>query len=140
MDQRRNRIRIFYRREVIGGLSAVFLLLLYCFFFNVRPGDPANPQIVPESIKAPWYYLWVQEILSHFESPFLAGVIIPGFVFLILSLIAYYDSDYKNTKRRKEAVIFYLILIAIITLLSVIALFFRGPNWQFGFYLPEAFG
>ena len=49
--------------------------------------EPANPLVTPNPAKAPWYFLWLQEIVTDttirigsftINGAFLGGVILPG--------------------------------------------------------------
>jgi menaquinol-cytochrome c reductase cytochrome b subunit len=79
---------ILIRREVIAALVAGGFLLLLATFFN--PGlesvfDPAQP--VGEAY-APWFFLWVQELL-RWGDPLWMGVLVPIGLFLLVTLLPY---------------------------------------------------
>jgi quinol-cytochrome oxidoreductase complex cytochrome b subunit len=77
------------RREILAMLLATVILLLLSTFASAPLGAPisaANP--VSESARAPWFFLWVQQMLK-LGSPFLWGVVVPLVVLVIYSLIPY---------------------------------------------------
>jgi quinol-cytochrome oxidoreductase complex cytochrome b subunit len=86
--QRISRVEL-VRREVLAMLlTGVALLLLATFApapLAVPIGTPTNPE---NHILAPWFLLWVQELLK-LGSPFLFGVIVPLAVFFLLTFIPY---------------------------------------------------
>jgi quinol-cytochrome oxidoreductase complex cytochrome b subunit len=77
------------RREVAAMLLASVALLLLSLF---APAPIAPPMGSPPSTagisRAPWFFLWVQEMLK-LGSPFLWGVVVPLVVLLALTLIPY---------------------------------------------------
>jgi len=55
-------------------VAAIFLLAA---IFGAPLGDPANPGLSPNPVKAPWYFVGSQELLIHVH-PLLALVVLPG--------------------------------------------------------------
>jgi quinol-cytochrome oxidoreductase complex cytochrome b subunit len=77
------------RREIFAMLLATVILVLLSTFAPAplaAPISAANP--VSESARAPWFFLWVQQMLK-LGSPFLWGVVVPVAVLVIYSLIPY---------------------------------------------------
>jgi len=77
------------RREVLAMLltgSALFILSV----FAPAPLAPPirNTATLMESARAPWFFLWVQQLLK-LGSPFLWGVLVPLAVLILLTLIPY---------------------------------------------------
>jgi quinol-cytochrome oxidoreductase complex cytochrome b subunit len=118
-------------RHVVVGLatSAVVLTLGVAFAAPLR--GLANPNLTPEPSKAPWYFVGLQELLSHVD-PLVAGVLIPLGTVLGLALLPYLDRNPATEARnRKVAVLLFAALLVIATVLTVIGVFFRGPGWRF---------
>src|SRR6266536_2891202 len=91
----------------------------------------ANPELTPEPSKAPWYFVGLQELLSHVD-PLVAGVLIPTGTILGLALLPYLDRNPATEARsRKVAVLLFATLLAVATVLTVVGTFFRGPGWRF---------
>jgi quinol-cytochrome oxidoreductase complex cytochrome b subunit len=91
LRQTRTRITRFelLRRELAAMLlsgAALFLLAL----FSPAPIAPAIAEISALSgeARAPWFFLWVQEMLK-WGDPFLWGVLVPLLVLALLALIPY---------------------------------------------------
>jgi quinol-cytochrome oxidoreductase complex cytochrome b subunit len=79
---------ILIRREVIATLVASGILLILATIFNPGLGgafDPAQP--VGEA-HAPWFFLWVQELL-RWGDPLWMGVLLPAGLVVLISLIPY---------------------------------------------------
>jgi quinol-cytochrome oxidoreductase complex cytochrome b subunit len=80
--------------------AAVFMLtLLVCVALSLLSDAPlkelANPAIPENPAKAPWYFLGLQELVSH--SAFMGGIGIPTIVLLGLTLIPYLDREKEGT-------------------------------------------
>ncbi len=118
------------RHVVVGlGTAAVVLTLGVAFAAPLR--GLANPELTPEPSKAPWYFVGLQELLSHVD-PLVAGVLIPAGTILALVLLPYMDRNPATEARnRKVAILLFVILLAAVTALTVIGAFFRGPGWRF---------
>ena len=88
-----NRISRFelVRRETLA-MILIFASLLILSIFSPAPIAPPISfsvlQSIPETASAPWFFLWVQQMLK-WGDPFLWGVVVPVLVLLILVLIPY---------------------------------------------------
>ena len=77
------------RREVLGIVVAGLVLLLFSLVFPApikRPISETN--ILLGDSQAPWFFLWVQQLLN-WGDPFMLGVLIPVLVVVFLGLIPY---------------------------------------------------
>jgi quinol-cytochrome oxidoreductase complex cytochrome b subunit/mono/diheme cytochrome c family protein len=77
------------RREVLFMVIAGVLLLFIASVFPApieRPITQATADI--ENAKAPWFFLWVQQLLKLGE-PFLWGIAVPVLVLVILAFLPY---------------------------------------------------
>ncbi len=79
------------RRETLAMILTSAALIILSIF---SPAPIASPirlsvlQSVPESAAAPWFFLWVQQMLK-WGDPFLFGILVPLIILLILVLIPY---------------------------------------------------
>src|SRR6266545_377718 len=111
------------------ALHVVVLTLGVAFAAPLR--GLANPELTPEPSKAPWYFVGLQELLSHVD-PLVAGVLIPVGTIVALVLLPYLDRNPATEARnRKVAIVLFATLLVIATALTIIGVFFRGPGWRF---------
>lgn len=76
------------RRELLAGLIALAVLVLLAALFEPPVGLPAQPGAQASEAVAPWFFLWVQELLRVWP-PLVAGVIVPLGLLLLLILVPY---------------------------------------------------
>ncbi len=107
---------------------------------------PANPDVTPNPAKAPWYFLWLQELVTittiriggwTLNGAFVGGVLIPGLLLLWGLAVPWLDASGPTAvgtwfppSRRRANTIFLIVCLALI-LLTIIGTFMRGPYWQF---------
>jgi quinol-cytochrome oxidoreductase complex cytochrome b subunit len=106
----------------------------------------ADPMITPNPAKAPWYFLWLQEIVTDttirlggftINGAFLGGVILPGLLVALLTLWPWLDRSpagaagrwFPRTRRTQNIV--FLVVCLLILALTIVGTFFRGPYWNF---------
>ena len=107
--------------------------------------EPANPAVTPNPATAPWYFLWLQELVSILtfrigdtliDGSFLGGVVVPGLLIGLLAAWPFLDRSpaaaagvwFHPSRKRQNAVFLLLMLAAVV--LTVIGTFFRGPYWS----------
>ena len=98
--------------------------------------EPAATARTPNPSKAPWYFLGLQEMLVYFD-PWIAGVVLPGFIIVGLCAIPYLDTNpkgngYYTFEERPFAWAFFWVGFVLFWVSFVIlGTFLRGPNWSF---------
>lgn len=103
-----------------GEFAVTTLVITILSYFITAPlHDNLNP-----TIKGPWYFLGLQEMLHWLSTPSLSMLVVFLFVLLIYLLPFGNARNVFATKRS------LLILTIFYFLLTLIGLFFRGPNWQ----------
>jgi len=115
-----------------AGMMSIFLLLMG-LFINAPLEELANGNVTPAVAKAPWYFLGLQELLAYFH-PTVAGVLVPGFVFVGGALLPYVDRENILATRpseRKTAVMLFTMFLSLALILTFVAIFFRGPGYTF---------
>jgi quinol-cytochrome oxidoreductase complex cytochrome b subunit len=118
------------RHAVVGLATAAAVLSLGVAFVAPLRGL-ANPELTPEPSKAPWYFVGLQELLSHLD-PLVAGILVPAGAVVALLLLPYVDRNPATEARhRKVAVLLFATLLVAAAVLTVVGEFFRGPGWRF---------
>jgi quinol-cytochrome oxidoreductase complex cytochrome b subunit len=115
-------------REGIALLATVATAMTVSLFWYAPLEEMANPAKTPNPAKAPWYFLGLQEMVSH--SALIGGVVLPALMVLALVAIPYLDSNpSRRPAERKWAIwVFTAFAIANVALI-VIGYYFRGPGW-----------
>ena len=80
---------ILVRREVLQILIAgIFLILMATFLPAPIAAAMTGKPVVSEHARAPWFFLWVQQMLK-WGNPFIFGVLIPFGLLVFMALIPY---------------------------------------------------
>jgi quinol-cytochrome oxidoreductase complex cytochrome b subunit len=79
------------RAEMAVAMTVVAVCLALAFVSDAPLKEQANALIPENPAKAPWYFLGIQELVSH--SAFMGGVFLPGLVVLGLALIPFLDRE-----------------------------------------------
>ena len=134
------------RRAAIAVLGTFAVISVLSSFIRSPLEEAANPLVTPNPAKAPWYFLWLQEIVTDttftvggftVNGAFLGGVILPGLLITVLVAWPWLDRSpaeatgvWFHASRRKQNLVF-LLLVLVVVLLTVVGTFMRGPSWQF---------
>ena len=117
-----------FYRETIAFLVTLISVMAVSLIWNAPLEELANPAKTPNPAKAPWYFLGLQELVSH--SAFLGGVLAPTLMVGALLAIPYFD---KNPSRRlasrKRAIWVFTAFMVVNFVLIVVGTYFRGPGW-----------
>ncbi len=87
-----------FSAELLVFMTALLLSVVLAAFFNAPLGEAANPALPENPAKAPWYFLGLQELVSH--SAFAGGLLVPVIALLGLASIPFLDR-----KREDEGVL-----------------------------------
>jgi quinol-cytochrome oxidoreductase complex cytochrome b subunit len=137
------------RRAAIVVLGTIALVGVLAVFIPSPLEEPANALVTPNPAKAPWYFLWLQEIVTDttvrigsftVNGAFLGGVLLPGLLIAVLFVWPWWDKSpaaaagawMPKSRRLQNAV--FLAVVVLILALTLVGTFFRGPYW--GFYWP----
>lgn len=124
------------------------LLLTFLLGLSVRAPleQAANPQVTPNPAKAPWYFLWLQELVTDttvrigdftVNGALVGGILIPAILVLLLALWPYWDRSSVFSagvwwaRERRTQNWAFLGIVALVVILTVIGTFMRGPSWNF---------
>jgi quinol-cytochrome oxidoreductase complex cytochrome b subunit len=134
------------RRAAIAVLATFAVVSILAVFIPSPLEEPANALVTPNPAKAPWYFLWLQEIVTDttirvgpytVNGAFLGGVILPGLLVTVLGLWPWLDRTapglaglWVPRDRRTQTIVFLLVVLMIL-IFTVIGLYLRGPYWNF---------
>ena len=117
-------------REAIALMVTVTTVMAISLFFRAPLEELANPAKTPNPAKAPWYFLGLQELVSH--SALIGGVVAPALMVLALLAIPYFDRNpSRRPADRRWAIWLFTAFVVANVVLIVIGTFFRGPGWSF---------
>ncbi|MFZ8833354.1 MAG: cytochrome B6, partial [Candidatus Caldipriscus sp.] len=101
--------------------------------------------------KAPWYFLWLQELITittirigniTLNGGFIGGVLIPGILAALLTIWPFIDRSpaeatgvWFHKSRLVQNLVFTFFVLVIVGMI-IFAMYFRGPYW--GVYWPWA--
>jgi len=134
------------RRIWFVTLLTFIASVILTIVFRAPLETAANPSVTPNPAKAPWYFLWLQEIVTDTTLKFgfftingalIGGILLPGILVLLAVWWPYRDKSGINAvgvwfapERRRQNMIFLLICLLIIVF-TIIGTFMRGPYWNF---------
>ena len=133
------------RRTLIVTLGTIAVLSIVAALVVSPLEEAANPLVTPNPAKAPWYFLWLQEIVTDttvriggftINGAFIGGVILPGLLVGVLTLWPWLDRSpvaaagvWFPRSRRTQNIVF-LVVVMVVLALTFIGTFMRGPYWQ----------
>ncbi len=93
-------------------------IFLAIFFFQAPLENIANPQSTPLHTVAPWYFYWLQGLLKVADK-FIAGVLVPGVLLVLLMGIPYLDMNPSRRARdRRVAIVAGIVAGVLMIILS----------------------
>jgi quinol-cytochrome oxidoreductase complex cytochrome b subunit len=133
------------RRAAVAVLGTIAVISLLATLVRSPLEEAANALITPNPAKAPWYFLWLQEIVTdttfHVGSltvngAFLGGVLLPGLLIGLLTAWPWLDKSpalaagvwFAKSRRGQNAAFLALCLLVIV--LTLVGTFLRGPYWH----------
>ena len=134
------------RRAAVAVLGTIAALSILATLVRSPLEEAANPLITPNPAKAPWYFLWLQEIVTDttfrigpvtVNGAFFGGVILPGLLVSLLTVWPWLDKSpaaaagewFPRSRRTQNAVFLAVCLLVIV--LTLVGTFLRGPYWHF---------
>ena len=136
------------KRIFLVTLATTIVVLLLTILLPSPLEEPANPYVTPNPAKAPWYFLWLQEIVTDttftlgsitINGALIGGILLPGVLLFLGVWWVYKDKSsvysvgvWMPKERSRQNWIFIGICIFII-ILTIIGTYLRGPYWNFYF-------
>jgi cytochrome b-561 len=134
------------RRLLVVFVLTFIVVTALALFFPAPLETPANPALTPNPAKAPWYFLWLQELVADttfrigsftVDGALVGGILVPGLLVVLLLAWPYLDRSptdaagvWFDRRRRLQNLLFAAGLVALVVLL-VVGTFMRGPYWHF---------
>jgi cytochrome b-561 len=133
------------RRAALVTMGTIAVVSILSTLVRSPLEEPANALVTPNPAKAPWYFLWLQEIVTDttftiggftINGAFLGGVILPGLILGLLTAWPWLDRSPAGAagvwfdRRRRRQTLVFLIVCAIVLGLTVVGTFLRGPYWN----------
>ncbi len=133
------------RRIAIVVLGTIALVGILAVFVRSPLEEPANALITPNPAKAPWYFLWLQELVTDttfrlgsftVNGALVGGIILPGILVTLLAVWPWLDRSpaaaagrwFPASRTVQNAV--FLLIVALVLVLTYVGLFARGPYWN----------
>jgi cytochrome b-561 len=133
------------RRAAIVVLGTIAVVSILAVLVPSPLEDPANPLVTPNPAKAPWYFLWLQELVTDttfrigsftVNGAFLGGVVIPGALVTLMLVWPWLDRSpasaagrwFPGSRKAQSAV--FLVIVLLVLVLTYVGLFARGPYWN----------
>ena len=134
------------RRALIVVLGTFALVSILASAIPSPLEEPANALITPNPAKAPWYFLWLQEIVTDttirlgsftINGAFLGGVILPGLLVTLLTIWPWLDRSpasaaglwFPREPAAPEPGVHRSLMLFILAF-TFVGMFMRGPYWN----------
>lgn len=134
------------RRLLLVMLATALVSCILTIVVQAPLEEAANPRVTPNPAKAPWYFLWLQELVTdttiHIGSftingALIGGILLPGILVALLAIWPYLDKSpvtsvgvWFDKGRTRQNIVFLVVVLAILAL-TVVGTFLRGPYWKF---------
>ncbi len=134
------------RRLTMVLLGTLALACVMAIVLRAPLEEAANPSVTPNPAKAPWYFLWLQELVTDttfsiggytINGALIGGILLPALVVLSLLIVPYLDKSpvqavgvWWAAERKRLNLVFLLVVMAILVL-TAIGTYMRGPYWNF---------
>jgi hypothetical protein len=107
-------------------------VLVVAAFITAPLQGPADISSVPNPVKSAWFLLWIQELVSY-STYAIYPVLLLAVVFLALPWFPSSRAAEKAQWFSREQFlvnVMTLMTFSVIVVLTIIAMFFRGKNWE----------
>jgi quinol-cytochrome oxidoreductase complex cytochrome b subunit len=132
------------RRAFVVLLACLALASLLGLALPAPLEGPADPARTPNPAKAPWYFLWLQELVAittvrvgpvSLDGALVGGLLVPTLLLGLLAVWPWLDRSPREAagvwfhpSRRRQNRVFLAVLLAVVVL-TVVGTAFRGPYW-----------
>ena len=122
-----------YHWELASLFAALAVLILLGSYVDAPLAGPADARHPPNPAKAPWYFLWVQELVSY--SAVVGALVVPWSLLAGGILMPWLPGIGRPTKPAGPRARWgwnaaFLAVCAGVVALTIVAACFRGQNWS----------
>jgi len=121
------------RKELLAAQAIVLVVLVLGILIDAPLGPAADLSNAPVELKAPWYFVSLQELLVYLE-PWIVGGVLPILLLGGLVALPYLDRlgarGYGIRQRPIAHLVFASFALAW-SALTIIGALLRGPSWAF---------
>ncbi len=133
------------RRLMLVFLGVFTITIVLSVLSGAPLEEPANPALTPNPAKAPWYFLWLQELVAittirlgglTLSGGLVGGILVPGILLAAAVVWPFLDGSplqvigkWFPRERRVQNTVLGIIAFAIL-ILVLIGMLMRGPYWQ----------
>jgi cytochrome b-561 len=133
------------RRVAVVTLATWLVVTVLAIVIPSPLEEAANALLTPNPAKAPWYFLWLQEIVADttvrigsvvINGAFIGGVLLPTALLILMTLWPWLDRSPATVvgttmpRERRTQVLVFIAVAACILALTVVGLL-RGTSWHF---------
>lgn len=124
-------------RLIKGSMAAIILLtVVLAALFPAPLLPPADVSRVPNPSRAAWFLIWMQEVVSYSKLAIYPIILLGGLFCVLPWLPKVPVAEGARWWPRDQRWVNWLTLISfvLIVALTVVAFYFRGENWAFGWF------
>ena len=139
-------VPVLTRRAFAVALGTLALVSILGAAIRSPLEGPASALITPNPARAPWFFLWLQELVADttlrlgsftINGALVGGILLPGLLTGLLVFWPWLDRAPASTtgqwfpeSRRRQCLVFIVIVLFVLGL-TLVAAFMRGPSWHF---------
>jgi len=140
-----NAIPAVVHRVVVVALATWLAVTVLAILIPSPLEEAANPLLTPNPAKAPWYFIWLQEIVADttlrlgpvsINGALVGGILVPAALLVLMTLWPWFDRSPESAagmwlpRERRTQVLVFAAIAAVIAGLTLVG-FLRGPSWHF---------
>ena len=140
-----NAIPTVVHRVLVVSLATWLVVTVLAMVIPSPLLEPADPLVTPNPAKAPWYFLWLQEVVADgtlrvggltINGAFVGGVLLPASLFTVMTLWPWLDRTPASAvgqwcaRDRRRQLFAFVAVATLVVALTVVGLL-RGPSWHF---------
>lgn len=119
--------------------AAAAIILLVVVLAALLPAPllpPADLSRVPNPSRAAWFLIWMQEVVSYSKYAIYPVFMLGGLFCVLPWLPGAESAQQASWFPRDQRLVNWLTLLSfvVIVALTLIAFYFRGENWSFGWF------